>query len=81
MSDRERDQDTGPAPGGDAPWWAGLGPAGGVALAVSGAGLLLWLVLRGDAADDDWSRYYGAGKVLAIGCVIAGTTLLARRRG
>jgi hypothetical protein len=50
-----------------------------VILIVSGLGLLLWLILRGDTADSDWSRYYGAGKILAIGCVIAGTTLLARR--
>ncbi|MFC4328005.1 hypothetical protein ACFPC0_09200 [Streptomyces andamanensis] len=81
MSDRERDRDTGSASDGDGPWWAGLGPVGGAVLAVCGAGLLLWLVLRGADADDDWSRYYGAGKILAIGCVVAGTTLLARRRG
>ncbi|WP_329164911.1 hypothetical protein OG204_04785 [Streptomyces sp. NBC_01387] len=81
VSDRERGQDTEPAPTGDAPWWAGLGPTGGVVLIVSGIGLLLWLILRGGTADDDWSHYYGASKILAIGCVIAGTTLLARRRG
>ncbi|MER5619162.1 hypothetical protein [Streptomyces sp. NPDC002215] len=81
MSDCERGQDTEPAPAGDAPWWAGLGPTGGVVLIVSGIGLLLWLILRGGTADDDWSHYYGAGKILAIGCVIAGTTFLARRRG
>ncbi|EYT78770.1 hypothetical protein CF54_35200 [Streptomyces sp. Tu 6176] len=81
MSDRERDRDTGSASDEDGPWWAGLGPVGGAVLAVCGAGLLLWLVLRGADADDDWSRYYGAGKILAIGCVVAGTTLLARRRG
>ncbi|WP_432091315.1 hypothetical protein [Streptomyces sp. NRRL F-5630] len=49
-------------------------------LVVIGAGLFVWLVLRGDSADEDWARYYGAGKVLAIGCVIAGTALVARRR-
>ncbi|MEV7794222.1 hypothetical protein AB0O68_19900 [Streptomyces sp. NPDC087512] len=48
---------------------------------MSGAGLLLWLVLSGATADDDWSGYYAAGKILAIGCVIAGTALLSRRRG
>ncbi|MET8747299.1 hypothetical protein [Streptomyces sp. NPDC004728] len=48
---------------------------------MSGIGLLLCLILRGGTDDDDWSHYYGAGKILAIGCVIAGTTFLARRRG
>ncbi|WP_240528726.1 hypothetical protein [Streptomyces humi] len=47
---------------------------------MSGAALLLWLVLRGGTADHDWARYYGAGKILAIGCVLVGTTLLTRRR-
>ncbi|MER6851328.1 hypothetical protein AB0A81_37535 [Streptomyces flaveolus] len=78
MSDRARGQDTDAA---DAPWWAGFGPAGGVALLVSGLGLLLWLVLGTGTAGSDWSRSYGAGKILAIGCVVAGTALLARRRG
>ncbi|MEU5732201.1 MULTISPECIES: hypothetical protein [Streptomyces] len=47
---------------------------------MSGIGLLSWLILHGGTADNDWSRYYGAGKIMAIGCVIVGTTLLARRR-
>lgn len=81
MSDRERGQDTEPPPTGDASWWAGLRLTGGVVLALSGIGLLLWLILRGGAADNDWSGYYGAGKILATGSVIVGTTLLARRRG
>lgn len=81
MSDRERGQDIEPAPAGGASWWAGLGLTGGVLLTVSGTGLLLWLILRGGTDDNDWSHYYGAGKILAIGCVVAGTTLLARRRG
>ncbi len=80
MSDRERGEGAASAAPGGAPWWAGLRVAGGVVLAVIGAGLLVWLVLRGDSADEDWARYYGAGKVLAIGCVIAGTALVARRR-
>ncbi|GAB1332156.1 hypothetical protein [Streptomyces sennicomposti] len=77
--DRQRDQDTGAAPTEDVAWW-GLRVTGGVVLALIGAGLLLWLVLRGESTDSDWSHYYGAGKVLAIGCVVAGTSVLARRR-
>ncbi|MFB7596791.1 hypothetical protein [Streptomyces sp. NPDC056160] len=70
--DRRRGQDTGPAPTEDAAWWAGLGLTGGVVLvlALIGAGLFLRLVLRGDSADSDWSHHYGAGKILAIGCVV-----------
>ena len=80
MSDHERGQETAPTPTGDAPWWAGLRLAGGVVLAVSGTGLLLWLILRGHTTDSDWSHYYVAGKLLAVGCVIVCTTFLARRR-
>lgn len=62
------------------PWWTGLGLIGGLVLLVAGVGLLLWLVWGGSAVADDWSQYYGAAKVVAIGCVIAGTTLLTRLR-
>nr|WP_202437912.1 hypothetical protein [Streptomyces sp. SID5910] len=72
--------DTEPAPTGDAPWWAGLRLTGGLVLAASGLGLLVWLLLSGGTADNDWSGYYAASKVLAIGCVVVGTTLLSRRR-
>ncbi|WP_328332576.1 MULTISPECIES: hypothetical protein [unclassified Streptomyces] len=64
----------------DEPWWAGLGRPGGVLLVAAGIALLLWLLLTGKTADGDWSFYYGAGKVLAIGCVVAGTGLVSRRR-
>ncbi|MFD4632341.1 hypothetical protein ACFVYR_30675 [Streptomyces sp. NPDC058284] len=76
----ERQGDEDPRTG-DEPWWAGLGWPGGVFFVVVGVALLLWLLLSGQTDDDDWSAYYGAGKVLAIGCVVAGTTLVARGRG
>ncbi|MFJ8825330.1 hypothetical protein ACIREE_26565 [Streptomyces sp. NPDC102467] len=80
MSDAERGRDPETPPAADDPWWGGLGLVGAVALVAIGAGLLLWLVWGGSDAADAWSQYYGAAKVLAIGCVIAGATLLARRR-
>ncbi|MEU6392322.1 hypothetical protein [Streptomyces sp. NPDC046939] len=79
MGQREQDRGAEAPPTADAPWWAGLGPLGGVVLVAIGLALLLWLVW-GSAAGDNWSQYYGAAKVLAIGSVVAGTTLLARGR-
>ncbi|GLX48969.1 hypothetical protein Shyhy01_19190 [Streptomyces hygroscopicus subsp. hygroscopicus] len=63
-----------------APWWAGLGPLGGGILVVTGLSLLAWLFLGGHSADEEWGLYYGAGKVVAIGAVIAGTALVSRGR-
>ncbi|GAA4100084.1 hypothetical protein GCM10022284_43490 [Streptomyces hundungensis] len=80
MKNRGRGRDAATPPPGDAPWWAGLGLTGGIVLVAIGVGLLLWLVWGGRAATEDWHQYYGAAKVLAIGCVITGTTLLASRR-
>lgn len=80
MRDRERGQDAGNPRTADGPWWAGLGLMGAGILGASGVGLLLWLILGGSGAADDWSSFYGAGKILAIGSVVAGTTVVARRR-
>ncbi|MBG0852521.1 hypothetical protein I2W78_11905 [Streptomyces spinoverrucosus] len=62
---------------GDA-WWAGLGPVGGVVLLLIGLGLLAWAFLDLPGSRGPHLPYEGA-KVLAIGAVVAGTTLLARR--
>jgi hypothetical protein len=80
VSNREQGPDTETPASADGPWWAGLGLVGGAVLVAIGAGLLLWLVWGAGNDGDDWSRYYGPAKILAIGCVIGGTTLLARRR-
>ncbi|MFB0619475.1 hypothetical protein [Streptomyces sp. Y20] len=61
------------------PWsWGGLGPVGGVLLVLSGIGLLLWGILGRTSAGP--SLIYQAAKVVAIGLVVTGTTLMARRR-
>lgn len=61
------------------PWsWAGLGPVGGCLLMLSGLGLLLWGFLGRSSSSP--SLIYQAAKVVAIGLVITGTTLVARRR-
>ncbi|MFD8911113.1 hypothetical protein [Streptomyces sp. NPDC059575] len=63
----------------DSSWsWAGLGPVGGTLLTLSGAGLLLWGFLGRSGSSP--SLIYQAAKVVAVGLVITGTTLLARRR-
>ncbi|MFG3657586.1 hypothetical protein [Streptomyces sp. NPDC047706] len=63
---------------GDA-WWAGLGPVGGVVLLLTGLGVLLWIFLDLPGARGPHLSYEAA-KIVAIGAVVAGTTLLARRR-
>ncbi|MEV2216072.1 hypothetical protein AB0H86_32415 [Streptomyces sp. NPDC050997] len=81
MSDAQRDPETDTPPAGPGPWWAGLGPVAGGVLVACGGVLLLWLVLRGSGVEEHWAQYYGAAKVVAVGLVVAGTTLVARRGG
>ncbi|MFI7019305.1 hypothetical protein [Streptomyces sp. NPDC050164] len=60
-------------------WWAGLGgPIGGFVLMVLGLGLLLWAFLG--RSGPNAPLVYQAAKIVAVGLVIAGTTLVARRR-
>lgn len=61
------------------PWsWGNLGPVGGFLLMLSGLGLLLWGFLGRSSSSP--SLIYQAAKVVAIGLVVTGTTLVARRR-
>lgn len=59
-------------------WWASLGPVGGSLLILSGLGLALWAFLDGPGSHA--SLIYQAAKIAAIGLVVTGTTLVARRR-
>lgn len=80
MSTDERESPHSEQELGTAPWsWGDLGPVGGIVLALSGTGLLLWGFLGRTSSSP--SLIYQAAKVVAIGLVIAGTTLVARRRG
>ncbi|MCZ9346801.1 hypothetical protein NGM37_54785 [Streptomyces sp. TRM76130] len=54
---------------------------GGAVVLVTGAAVLLWLVLSGKSFDEDRASCYGAVRVVAIGCVVAGASLLVGRRG
>lgn len=63
------------------PWWAGFGAVGGVLLVVLGIGMAALVFLGAVEEPDDLPLLHGAAKVLSVGCVVAGTTLLARRRG
>lgn len=56
--------------------WAG--PVGGFLLTLSGLGLLLWGFLGRSSSSP--SLIYQAARVVAIGLVVTGTTLVARRR-
>ncbi|MPY50566.1 hypothetical protein [Streptomyces acidicola] len=61
------------------PWWAGLGGlVGGVLLIVSGLCLLLWGFLG--RSGSSVPLIYQAAKIVAVGLVVIGTTLVARRR-
>lgn len=61
------------------PWsWGGLGPVGGFLLMLSGLGLLLWGFLGRTSSSP--FLIYRAATVVAIGLVVTGTTLVARRR-
>lgn len=60
-------------------WWSGIGgPVGGGLLVLAGIGLLLWAFLG--RSGSDVPLIYQASKIVAVGLVVAGTTLAARRR-
>ncbi|MFF5014767.1 hypothetical protein [Streptomyces sp. NPDC001165] len=64
-----------------APWWADLGTWGAVALIVFGGLAAAWVFLRlPGTPEEPVFGYYGAAKVIAIGLVAVGGTLLSRRR-
>ncbi|MET7802356.1 hypothetical protein [Streptomyces decoyicus] len=63
------------------PWWADLGTWGAVTLIVLGGLGAAWVFFRlPGTPDEPASSYYGVSKVIAIGLVIVGSTLLGRRR-
>ncbi|MFE1312828.1 hypothetical protein [Streptomyces sp. NPDC058755] len=80
MADKDVEQtdERGYAP---APWWADLGTWGAVALIAFGGLVAAWVFLRlPGTPEEPASAYYGAAKVIAIGLVAVGGTLLGRRR-
>ncbi|MER6386082.1 hypothetical protein [Streptomyces sp. NPDC001250] len=80
MADKDVEQtdERGYDPG---PWWAGLGTWGAVALIVFGGLAAVWVFFRlPGTPEEPASGYYQAARVIAIGLVVAGGTLLSRRR-
>ncbi|WP_245979411.1 hypothetical protein [Streptomyces diacarni] len=65
----------------DDAWWSGMGPVGGAVLIVLGSVGALFLFLGPWQPDDHLGIAFGFAKVVAVGLVVAGTTLLSRRRG
>ncbi|GAA1993161.1 hypothetical protein [Kitasatospora viridis] len=77
-SDVERTEERGQAAG---PWWAELGTWGAVALIVLGGVAAVWVSFRLPGTPEELaSGYYQAARVVAIGVVTVGVTLLGRRR-
>ncbi|MFE0464981.1 hypothetical protein ACFW1A_37580 [Kitasatospora sp. NPDC058965] len=80
MADKDVEQtdQQGHAPGA---WWADLGTWGAVATIVLGGVAAAWVTFRLPGTPENLaSGYYGAAKVVAIGLVAVGGTLLSRRR-
>ncbi|MET8586207.1 hypothetical protein ABZX39_35865 [Streptomyces collinus] len=64
------------------PWWADLGTWGAVALIAFGGTATAWVFLRlPGTPQEPVFGYYGAAKLIAIGLVTVGCTLMGRRRG
>ncbi|MCC5475868.1 hypothetical protein [Streptomyces barringtoniae] len=77
-TDVEQSGERGYDPG---PWWAALGTWGAVALIVFGGLAAAWVFFRlPGTPQEPASGYYPAAKVIAIGLVIVGCTLLGRPR-
>ncbi|MFF1725476.1 hypothetical protein [Streptomyces sviceus] len=80
MTDKaiEQTDERGDGPG---PWWADLGTWGAVALIALGALAAAWVYFRLPGTPEELAvGYYQAARIIAIGSVIVGCTLLGRRR-
>ncbi|MFI8852479.1 hypothetical protein [Streptomyces sp. 891-h] len=58
-----------------------MNAVGGLVLVLLGIGAAALLFLGPWEPQEHLGSLYGAAKVVAVGLVVAGTTLLARRRG
>ncbi|KOG44674.1 hypothetical protein ADK75_35120 [Streptomyces virginiae] len=74
--ERTDERDHGPGP-----WWAELGAWGAVGLIAFGVLAAAWVFLRLPGTPENVATgYHQAAKVLAIGAVLTGSSLLGRRR-
>ncbi|WP_020116235.1 hypothetical protein [Streptomyces canus] len=63
------------------PWWADLGTWGAIALIVFGALAAAWVYFRLPGTPEELAAgYYQAARIITIGLVIVGCTVLGRRR-
>lgn len=80
MADRDVEQ-TEEQDGSHGAWWAELGTWGAVALIVFGGLAAAWVSFRLPGTPEELaSGYYQAARVVAIGLVTVGFTVLGRRR-
>ncbi|WP_030269167.1 hypothetical protein [Streptomyces sp. NRRL B-24484] len=76
--DVEQDDEQG---SGSGPWWAGLGTRGAVGLIVLGGVAAVWVTFELPGAPENWaSGYHRAARLVAVGLVVLGCTVLSRRR-
>jgi hypothetical protein len=76
--DIEQADERGDGPG---PWWADLGTWGAIALIALGALAAAWVYFRLPGTPEELAvGYYQSARIIAIGLVIVGCTLLGRRR-
>ncbi|WP_031477072.1 hypothetical protein [Streptomyces bicolor] len=65
---------------GSGPWWAELGTWGAVGLIAFGCLVAAWGFFRLPGAPEEMAGgYHAAAKVVAVGLVVAGSSLLGRR--
>lgn len=64
------------------PWWADLGTRGGAVALIAFGGIAAgWVFVRlPGTPQEPASGYHGAAKLIAIGLVTVGCTLMSRRR-
>ncbi|MBO8192758.1 hypothetical protein ITI46_13930 [Streptomyces oryzae] len=77
----ERPDQPSQQPTGYGPWWSELNAVGGIVLILLGIGTAVFLFLGPWKPQEHLGVLHGAAKIVAIGLVVAGTALMARRRG
>ncbi|MDQ0812743.1 hypothetical protein QFZ63_004457 [Streptomyces sp. B3I7] len=62
------------------PWWWGIGPLGAGLLVLVGVGSLVWVFARPSGSSDNPADGYQAAKIMCVGLVLVGGSVLQRFR-